>query len=178
MEHQDFRFQPIFLLTLQHSYCISIELLSSSCSSCWLAAGARLLLLLLRKLRAGREAFAGGGPREEEEEEKEVEEEGSGATVALTLLLIPSWRPWFCSCMEATHTNTLWISKSKALRFWRQAALFMWHKEKGRWKSGGGGPEGGGGRGGGRRHERSKEEHRVWTSSVRSAGARARRRTK
>lgn len=89
---QQWTFPHFLLLTLQHSYCISTELSSSSFPSCRVGAGARLLplLLLLRKFRAGREALLGGGPSEEEEEA--AEEEGSGATVALTLLFIPSWR--------------------------------------------------------------------------------------
>lgn len=93
--------QPTLLPpTLQRSYFIDMEISSSSSSTCRVGAGARRPpppplppLLLLRSVRAGREALAGGGPREEEEWE---EEEGKGATVALTLLFAPSWRPWFC----------------------------------------------------------------------------------
>lgn len=82
-------------LALRWSYCIAMKT-SSLPSSCRVRAAAwRLLppLLLLRRVRAGREALAGGGAREEDEWE---EDEGKGATVALTLLLAPSWRPWFC----------------------------------------------------------------------------------
>lgn len=85
------------------SYCITMESSSSLSSSCRVGAGARRLpLLLQRSVSWGREAFAGGGPRDEEEEGCE-EDEGRGATVALTLLFIPSWRPWFCGWVETTH---------------------------------------------------------------------------
>lgn len=83
-------FSDCFLpLTIHCSYCKFKQSLSSLSSFCRGGVGPRLPLL--RKFRAGREAFPGRGPREEEEAE-EVEAEGSGATVALTLLLDPSWR--------------------------------------------------------------------------------------
>lgn len=89
-------------LALRWSYCIIMKT-SSLSSSCRVGAEAWRLLpppLLLRSVRAGREALAGGGPREEDEWE---EDEGKGATVALTLLLAPSWRPWFCGWKETAH---------------------------------------------------------------------------
>lgn len=82
----------------------TMESSSLSSSSCREGAGARPLLLLLRRVRAGREAFPLGGPREEEEEEEWEEEEGIGATAALTLLCVPTWRPWPCGWMETTDT--------------------------------------------------------------------------
>lgn len=92
-------------LALRWSYCIAMKT-SSLPSSCRVRAAAWRLLpppLLLRSVRAGREALAGGGPREEDEWE---EDEGKGATVALTLLLAPSWRPWFCG-WKRQHTTFL-----------------------------------------------------------------------
>jgi len=89
-------------------YCITMESSSPLSSSFRVGAGARRPpLLLLRSFRAGREALTGGGPSEEEEWE---EEEGRGATVALALLFIPSWRPWLCGCVETT--KSLWVKFS------------------------------------------------------------------
>lgn len=91
----------LFLSQLTHQLAHGVTVYSSSSPSSRTRVSGRLQLPLLRRLKVktGREALAGGGPVVEREDEG-----GIGATVALTLLLVPSLWPWFCCWMKTKHT--------------------------------------------------------------------------